>query len=145
VRRLLVLLLAACGGSPDPVPAACPGLLASAAVAPAAGVTLACADDVKLDGFVPLGPAIALGPARATSDRPFRVTLPYVTTARRNVLVAARRARAPSRIASTAASRVPPLRYVPRTATTFLPTLSSAENFVPQSTPPETQLAVTGN
>jgi hypothetical protein len=27
---------------------------------------------------VPLGPAVALGPARAASDRPFRVTLPYL-------------------------------------------------------------------
>jgi hypothetical protein len=104
VRPLVVVLLVGCGASSEPPPLACgpgasapltPGgavtvgadglLLAGAAVAagalttvPTAPVTLSCAPDLRLAGVVPLGPAVALGPARAASDRPFRVTLPYI-------------------------------------------------------------------
>jgi S-formylglutathione hydrolase FrmB len=45
--------------------------------APAAPVTIACADDIVPPGFIALGPAVSFGPAGAASDRPFELTLPY--------------------------------------------------------------------
>ncbi|HVV85967.1 MAG TPA: hypothetical protein VHE35_23065 [Kofleriaceae bacterium] len=49
----------------------------AATTAPAAPVTIACADDIVPDGYLALGPAVSFGPAGATSDRPFELTLPY--------------------------------------------------------------------
>ena len=45
--------------------------------APAAPVTIECADDIVPAGFIALGPAVSFGPAGAASDRPFELTLPY--------------------------------------------------------------------
>ncbi len=44
---------------------------------PSADVSLGCAADLMPEGYVALGPAVAIGPAGTWSDRPFDVTLPY--------------------------------------------------------------------
>src|SRR5262249_29921910 len=94
VRWMWVLVAVGCGASEPSVPACAPGWpVAGAAVgegAPA-GTTLACSRDLALAGFAPLGPAVALSPARAATERPFRLTLPYRKTPRSQVLVAVRR------------------------------------------------------
>ena len=52
----------------------------AATTAPAAAVTIACAEDIVPAGYVALGPAVSFGPAGAWSDRPFELTLPYKAT-----------------------------------------------------------------
>ncbi len=44
---------------------------------PAGDVTIACTDDIVLDGFTALGPAVTFGAEGTWSDRPFELTLPY--------------------------------------------------------------------
>jgi enterochelin esterase-like enzyme len=70
---------------------------AQAATTAPATVSIACADDIVPAGYIALGPAVTFGPARAWSDRPFELTLPYKAArlpegaARRHVRIVARR------------------------------------------------------
>ncbi len=66
--------------------------------APAGEVSIACAPDLAVPGFTPLGPAVAFGAEGTWSDRPFELTLPYKAArlprgaGRRHVRVVALRA-----------------------------------------------------
>jgi hypothetical protein len=79
------VILATCSGCGERADAP---LDCRSAAAPA-DVQLACAGDLVVAGFVARGPAVALTPARATSERGFRLTLPYRHTARTELRLAA--------------------------------------------------------